>query len=89
MTYRRGMRRLAFFVSVIYWGFVAFLIINPWGPALGPGPDDAPPFAYQDAVVQIVVVAAAIYAVIFGLGWTLYGFYGEGSRRPERPYLDE
>jgi uncharacterized membrane protein YedE/YeeE len=79
------MRRLAFFVSIIYWGLVAFLIINPWeaGPGLG---DDAPPFLYQDAVVQILAAAALIYALIFGLGWTLYGFYDD---RPRRTYLDE
>ena len=89
MTYRRGMRRLAFFASVTYWCLVALFIINPFGPVTGPevGPwDDGPPFLYQDAVVQILATAAVIYAVIFGLGWTLYGFYDE---RPRRPYLDE
>jgi uncharacterized membrane protein YedE/YeeE len=85
MTYRRGMRRLAFFMSVIYWGLVAFLIIQPFSPDVGPW-DDGPPFLYQDAVVQILAVATLIYAVIFGLGWTLYGFYDDGRRRP---YLED
>jgi uncharacterized membrane protein YedE/YeeE len=79
------MRRLAFFASVIYWGLVAFMIINPFAPEVGAW-DDGSPYLYQDTVVQTLAVAALIYAVIFGLGWTLYGFYDDGRRRP---YLDD
>lgn len=77
MTYRRGLRRLAFLVTILYWGFVAWWI---FAPVAGPWGDDAPALVPEDFALSTLLVAGLIYFFIMGLFWTLFGFYGE------RPY---
>lgn len=72
MDTSRGFRRLCVFLTLLYWGVVAWVIANPpWDY------DGYPVFAPDAFLAQ----AAVIYAVLFGIGWTFYGFYGRSFSR--------
>jgi hypothetical protein len=73
MDTRRGFRRLAVFLTILYWSVVGWAVINPpldedygYGYSAFAGFD---PGAF-------LAQAVLLYAVMFGIGWTLYGFYG-------------
>jgi hypothetical protein len=73
MTYRRGLRRLAFLVTILYWCFVAWWILAP----VDVSPYyDGPVFISQDFAIEALCCAALIYFFIMAFFWALFGFYG-------------
>lgn len=75
MDVTRGFRRLFVFLTIVYWGMVVFMMINP--------PLDYEGGALFDPAV-FLGEAAGIYGLAFGICWTLFGFYG-----PRRPRYDD
>jgi hypothetical protein len=72
MNLRRGIRRAMVFLSIVYWamavqGALARANSGEWGASGDP--------------MLFLGCAAGVYALLFGMAWTLYGFCGRGSRR--------
>lgn len=66
MSVRRGLFRLFFFVSVLFWGAAVAYALDA-GAGYGP--------AGFYASEQVLKLAGTIYLVFAGLVWTLYGFF--------------
>jgi len=73
MNFRRGFRRAAVFLTVIYWAVVAHFMVNNdygYGWEYGYGYETFDEGAFLG-------MAAMIYALAFGVAWTLYGFFSD------------
>jgi hypothetical protein len=68
MNLRRGFRRAAVLLTILYWAIVIkyALLFASWGP-----------WGYCQTPIQFLVCAVFAYMFIFGLFWTIDGFLGE------------
>lgn len=66
MNVRRGLFRLFFYVSVLFWG-------GAFALALDAGAGYGPEAAY--ASEQVMRAAGGLYLVLAGLIWTVFGFF--------------
>jgi hypothetical protein len=71
MSMRRGVRRSAVFLTILYWAVVVKMAVLRASYGVW---DAGGPMGFLGA-------AAIVYAMFFGFFWTLNGFFSEPRRR--------